>query len=207
MSGAKDKRLDRAHVSKLFQKRLRFYNSLDKMGFEEWVFHPAMLFGSYSKWWGDLEKRDRPHEGLDLYLYRTKEGDIRYLDEKMKIPVIFKGQIVKVGDDFLGESVFVSHSDYESDGSQLYTIYGHIKPCDRMRPSERLSEGDIIGTIADARKSGGVIPPHLHVSVAWIPNTVRSQELSWQIVGSLAKVVLLDPLSVIECPYSIAASV
>ena len=152
-----------------------------------------------------MGKRDRPHEGLDLCFYRTKEGDIRYLDEKTKVPAIFTGQIVKVGDDFLGESVFVSHGAYESDGSQLHTIYGHIKPRDHMRPGERLSEGDVIGTIADARKGGGSIPPHLHVSVAWIPNTVRSQELGWQIVGDLAKVVLLDPLSVIECPYSIVA--
>ena len=197
--------MDRAHVSKSFQERLRFYNNLDKIGFEEWVFHPAMLFGSYCKWWGDLGKRDRPHEGLDLCFYRTKEGDIRYLDEKTKVPVIFKGQIVKVGDDFLGASVFVSHSDYESDGSQLLTIYGHIRPCDHMRPGERLNEGDIIGTIADAKKRSGVIPSHLHISVAWIPNTVHSQELSCQIVGDITKVMLLDPLSVIECPYSIVA--
>ncbi len=207
MSGANDKRLDKAPVSKLFQERLRACNSLDEMGFREWVFHPAMLFGSYYKWWGDLGKRDGAHEGLDLCLYRTKEGDIRYLDGKTKVPVIFKGRIVKLGDDFLGESVFVSHGAYDSDGSRLHTIYGHIKPRDRMRLGERLSEGDIIGTIADARKSGGAIPPHLHVSVAWIPDTVHSQELGWQIVSDPAKVVLLDPLCVIECPYSIVAGV
>ncbi|MFC1977039.1 peptidoglycan DD-metalloendopeptidase family protein [Chloroflexota bacterium] len=207
LSGANDKRLDKAYVSKLFQERLMFYNSLDEMGFEEWVFHPAMLFGADYKWWGDLGKRDRPHEGLDLCLYRTKEEDIRYLDEKTKVPVIFKGKIVKVVDDFLGASVFVSHSDYESDGSQLLTIYGHIRPRDHMRPGERLSEGDIIGTIANAKGSSGAILSHLHISVAWIPNTMHSQELSWQIVGDITKVMLLDPLSVIECPHSIALGV
>ena len=102
---------------------------------------------------------------------------------------------------------FGSLTVYRNDASQLHTIYGNIKPGVCMRPGERLSEGDIIGTIADARKSGGAIPPHLHVSVAWIPRALHSQELDWQIVGDLAKVVLLDPLRVIDCPYSIIAGV
>ncbi|MFC2059620.1 hypothetical protein ACFLTZ_00815 [Chloroflexota bacterium] len=51
-----------------------------------------------------MGKRARPHEGLDLCVYRTEKGDIRYLDEKTKVPVILKGRIVKVVDDFLGES-------------------------------------------------------------------------------------------------------
>jgi len=207
LSDAKDKGLDRVPVSRMFHEQLRYYNSLDKLGFREWIFHPAMLFGSHYKWWGDLGKRERLHEGLDLYLYRTKEGNIHYLDEKTKIPVIFKGQVIKVDDDFLGESVFVSHGNYDSNGSQLHTIYGHIKPRAHICPGEILSEGDIIGVIADARKSGGVIPHHLHVSVAWISNTVHSQELGWQMMGDLTKVVLLDPLCVIECPYSIVSGI
>ena len=204
MSDTNNKRLDSAPVSKLFQERLMFYNSLGERGFNEWVFRPAMLFGACCKWWGDLGKRDMPHEGLDICLYRTKEGDVRCLDEKTKVPVIFKGQIVKIIDDFLGVSVFVRHSDYENNESQLFTIYGHISPRDRMGSGERLSEGDIIGTIADAKNSSGRIPSHLHISVAWIPNTIRSQELSWQTVSDIRKVMLLDPLIVIECPYSIA---
>jgi len=207
LSSAKHKELDWSPVSRLFQERLSFHNSLDELGFKEWLFHPTMLFGSYGKWWGDLGKRNRPHEGLDLCVYRTEKGDIRYLDAKTKVPVIFEGQVVRVGDDFLGQSVFVSHVAHGDDGSQLYTIYAHIKPGSHMQPGERLSEGDIIGTIADAKRNGGVIPLHLHVSVAWIPNTVSSQELDWQIVGDLGRVVFLDPLRVIDCPYSILARI
>ena len=180
-----------------------FYNRLGERGFEEWLFHPAMLFGAYRKWWGDPGKRDKPHEGLDLCLYRTKEGGTRYLDEKTKVPVIFKGQIVKIIDDFLGASMFVRHSDYESDGSQLFTIYGHVRPLDRMSLGERMNEGDVIGTIADAKQRSRAIPSHLHISVAWISNTMHSQDLSWQVVSDSGKVVLLDPLSVIAFPYSI----
>ena len=173
------------------------------MGFEGWVLHPGMLFGSYCKWWNNHGKRAKPHEGLDLYSYRTNKGEIRYLDEKVKVPVIFKGQVVKVICDFLGSSIFIRHGNYESNGSQLHTIYGHIKPCGRIHSGMKLSEGDIIGTIADAREKGRSIPSHLHVSVAWIPNTLHSEELGWQIIGNCTEVVLLDPLSVLECPYSI----
>jgi len=165
-----------------------------------------MLFGSHYKWWGDLGKRQHPHEGLDLCLYRTKQGHINYLTKETKIPVIFEGQVMKVSHDFLGKSVFVGHDAYASNGSQLYTIYSHIKPGNHIRPGERLSEGDIIGVIADTRNSGAVIPHHLHVSVAWISNNVRLPELGWQALNDASNVVLLDPLAVIECPFSIVPS-
>jgi murein DD-endopeptidase MepM/ murein hydrolase activator NlpD len=196
---------DRVPASRLFHEQLLHLNNLDRLGFKEWIFHPAMLFGSLDKWWGDLGKRQRPHEGLDLCLYRTKEGNVHYLTRETKIPVIFTGQVVKVSADFLGESVFVSHDAYNSNGSRLYTIYGHIKPSNHIRHGERLSEGDIIGIIADTGNSGMVIPLHLHVSVAWIPATMPVSELGWQTINDLAKVVLLNPLNVIECPYSIVS--
>jgi murein DD-endopeptidase MepM/ murein hydrolase activator NlpD len=180
-------------------------NNLDSPGFKEWIFHPAMLFGSLRKWWGDLGKRQRPHEGLDLCLYRTREGNINHLTGGTKIPVMFTGKIIKVSDDFLGESVFVGHGVYNSNGGQLYTIYGHIKPGNNIRQGKRLSEGDIIGVITDTGNSDVAIPHHLHVSVAWIPDTMHVSELGWQTINDPARVVLLDPLSVIECPYSIVS--
>ena len=205
MSEVKSNGLDRVPVSRLFHERLVFLNNLDSLGFREWIFQPAMLFGSLDKWWGDLGKRQRPHEGLDLCLYRTKEGNIDYLTGETKIPVIFAGQIIKVGDDFLGQSVFVGHDVYDSDGRQLYTIYGHIKPGDDIRPGKRLSEGDVIGVITGTGDSEAFAPRHLHVSVAWIPNTMHVPELGWQTINDPTRVVLLDPLSVIECPYSIVS--
>ena len=206
MSEVKNKGLDRVPVSRLFHERLLLFNNLNSLGFKEWIFHPAMLFGSLDKWWGDSGKRKRPHEGLDLCLYRTREGNMHHLPREAKIPVIFKGQVATVTDDFLGESVFVGHDAYDSNGSQLYTIYGHIKPGNHIRPGGKLSEGDIIGVIADTGNSGVVIPRHLHVSVAWIPNTLHVLELGWQTINDPTKVVLLDPLSVIEFPYSIVST-
>ncbi|MFC1995568.1 hypothetical protein ACFLVM_01640 [Chloroflexota bacterium] len=190
-----------------FEKRLRYCNGLDASGFETWAFLPAMLFGSRSKWWGTQGKRDRPHEGLDLCLYRTKERKIRHLGKNTKVPVIFEGEIVKVEDDYLGKSMFMSHGFYDSQGSRLHTIYGHIKPYNFMHVGKELSGDDIIGTIADARKSTGAVPSHIHISVAWIPNTLCSQDLNWKVLADLSIVTLLDPLSVIICPYSIVDSI
>jgi hypothetical protein len=202
-----DKGPGKTPVSTTFHERLRSCNDLDKLGFEEWLFLPAMLFGSTAKWWGDRGKRDKPHEGLDLYLFRAQQGDIRTLDEKTMVPVLFEGQVVKISGDFLGESVFVGHNTHRNDGSQLHSIYGHVNPGATIRPGEELREGDIIGTIAQARRGGEAVPSHLHVSVAWIPDTLRSEELDWKTLGDARKVVLLDPLSVIVCPHSISGSV
>jgi hypothetical protein len=206
LNEVRGKGLDRLPVSRSFHERLVSLNDLDSLGFKEWIFHPAMLFGSLDKWWGDLGKRQHPHEGLDLCFYRSKEGHIHHLAGDARIPVIFEGQVMKVSQDFLGKSVFVAHDIYDSNGSQLYTIYGHIKPDDHIRPGEGLSAGDIIGVIADTQNSGAVIPRHLHVSVAWISNSVRLPELGWQTLNDASHVVLLDPLAVIECPFSIVPS-
>lgn len=203
----KIKRADKIPVSRLFHERLLFLNNLDGLGFKEWISHPAMLLDSLHEWWGDQGRRERPHEGLDLCLYRTKEGSIHHVADETKIPVIFEGQISNVTDDFLGESVFVSHGAYDSNERQLHTIYGHVKPGDDIRPGERLSEGDIVGVIAETRNGGVALPHHLHISVAWIPNTMHVQELGWQTINDLTRVVFLDPLGIIEWPYSIMSSI
>jgi len=203
LNEVKGKGLERLPVSRSFHARLVSVNNLDSIGFKEWIFHPAMLFGSLDKWWGDSTKRRNPHEGLDLCFCRTKEGHLHHLTGDAKIPVIFEGQVVKISADFLGKSVFIRHSACDFSKRQLYTIYGHIKPGNRIRPGERLGEGDIIGLIADTGNSGTVIPPHLHISIAWIPTTMLVPELGWQTINDPTKVMLIDPLSVIECPYAI----
>jgi hypothetical protein len=207
MSQTADFAPDRMPVSKLFHERLVFDNGLDRKGFKEWIFYSAMLFGSRSKWWGDQGERGSQHEGLDLCLYRTSDGDIQYLDAETKIPVIFSGRVVKVSKDFLGESVFVSHNAYNLNGSRLHTIYAHIRPHGRIRPGEVLSDGGIIGVLADTGEDNGTVPYHLHISVAWIPDTVPSQELDWHMLDEDAGIVLLDPLHVIRCPYTVISGV
>jgi hypothetical protein len=187
----------------MFQERLNYYNNLDKLGFREWVFYPDMLFDSSYKWWGSRGKREKRHEGLDLCLYRNKQGHIHYIEQSFKIPVLFDGQVVKIEDDFLGESVFIGHSIYNSDRSQLYTIYGHIKHSVYIHSGDKVSGGDVIGVLADIRKSDTVVPHHLHLSIAWIKDNIKPEEIGWQMMGDSTRVVLSDPLHMIQCPYSI----
>jgi len=196
-----------APVSKLFQEQFIAANSLDEKGFAEWVFHPAMLFGSKLKWWGSLEERDTPHEGLDLFYYRTTKGDFGYLDEKILVPVMFNGRVAKIVDDFLGRSVFVSHDSFDNGGHRLYTIYGHLIPYGTIHMGSILNEADILGTLAAAQKSNRAAPSHLHISAAWISKTVSSSELDWQLTGDPTKVALLDPLLLFQCPYSIVETI
>jgi hypothetical protein len=198
---------DRIPVSNLFSERLIIFNGLDWKGFEEWIFYSSMLFGSCDKWWGDRGERKGQHEGLDICLYRTGDGDIQYLDAETKVPVMFGGRVAKVCKDFLGESVFVSHNVYSLNRSRLHTVYGHIRPYDHIQPGEAMSAGGVIGVLADTREINDTIPYHLHISVAWIPDTVPSQDLDWGMMNEQAGVILMDPLQIIKCPYTIMSGV
>jgi hypothetical protein len=194
-------------VSRSFHERLISVNNLDTKGFHEWIFHPEMLFGFNNKWWWDYGKRDISHEGLDLCYYRTGKGDIKHLDENTKVPLMFNGQVVKVCDDFLGESVFVRHDLYHSDINRLYTIYGHIKPGKDIYQGKRLDEGDVIGKLANKKSRAAMIPYHLHISAAWISDSLNQENLGWQILQNTSMVKLLNPLDILECPYSISSDI
>jgi hypothetical protein len=191
--------------SSSFHQRLISFSNLSDLGFKEWVFNPDMLFGSGHKWWGDKGKREKPHEGLDLCAYKTKEGNIVYLDENIKIPAILGGSIVNVIKDFLGESAFVRH-DTLKEGKRLFTTYGHIKPIPSINRGKLLEEGEIIGNIS-ALKNGTAARPHLHISLAWIDENVQPEKLDWQVMADPSKVILIDPLKVINIPFSIRADI
>lgn len=186
-----------------FGERLVRFNTLRDAGFEEWVFHPGMLFNASAKWWGDKGDRNKPHEGLDLCLFRTYGREVRLLGKGAIIPVIFEGEAVQVGTDFLGESVFICHGIYNNDGEQLLTAYGHLKLDKGVYPGRILREDDILGSIADTEDGKVKISPHLHISVVWISKSLRYKDLDWECISDPDMAVLLDPLEVIDCRYTI----
>ena len=118
-------------------------NALDKGGFKEWVFCPGMLFNSTDKWWGDQGKRDKPHEGLDLCLYKDRKDTILRLGEKAKVPAIYDGRVVRIVDDFLGNGdlIFCCHFGKHIPNSLLsyftisllYFIFIYAN-CQRLNP-------------------------------------------------------------------------
>ena len=186
-----------------FSEYLIGYNGLSERGFRKWVFYPGMVFNSTDKWWGMGGERDKPHEGLDLCLYRDEDGGNYSLGTTAKVPVMYEGVVVRIIDDFIGKSVFVSHAIYDGKGNQLHTIYGHVEPCDGIIRDTILNEGNIIATITDAKKKKAKMSSHIHISVAWIPKTLYYKKLNWETLNDSSIVTLLDPLGVISCKYEI----
>lgn len=196
-------------ASRCFPGRSRFseymieYNNLNERGFKEWVFYPGMLFNSKDKWWGDGGIRDKPHEGLDLCLYRDEDGKNHILDETINIPIMYEGKVAGIIDDFIGKSIYVSHDIYDGKGNRLYTIYGHTEPYDGITRGTVLDEGSIIATITDARKKKAKMSSHVHVSIAWLHDTFPHERLDWKTLSSPGIVTLWDPLEVITCNYTL----
>lgn len=180
------------------------HNKLSAQGFEEWIFYPGMLFQSPDKWWGNGGYRDRPHEGIDVCLYRDQDGKICRLDALTKVPVMYRGSIVSIIDDYTGKTAFVCHDIRDEEGNQLYSIYGHMEPLDSIAMGGMVDEGRIIGSIADNMKNKEIkMLPHLHLSLAWIPEDFPQEKLRWNTISDSPGVTLLNPLDVVGCPYTV----
>ena len=187
-----------------FGARLLRCNGIDGTAFGQWVFYPGMLFGAQAKWWGGGGDRNKHHEGLDLYLYRDEAGQIHNLDDKMEIPAMFAGRVVKVDKDFLGQSVYVEHGISDGGGKLLYTVYGHVEPRAGVAKGAALKKGRVFAAIAPGgKKRRSVPPPHLHLSVAWIAEEFPQERLNWDMLSDCGTVQLLDPLGFVGEKYEV----
>ena len=190
-------------------KRTRFTewlireNGLDEPGLKDWVFCSGMLFHAECKWWGDKGPRNTPHEGMDLFLYRDRQNRLARLDKETRIPVMFDGLVVRIFNDFLGNSVMVEHAFPNRDTGRICTIYGHTNPLKGFQVGSGLKQGDIIGTLADPAQSGFNVMPHLHISVGWASKSTSYDRLNWDTIGDSGKLTLLDPLGIINWQFQI----
>jgi murein DD-endopeptidase MepM/ murein hydrolase activator NlpD len=187
--------------SSTFQDSLVFCNSFFGQEFDGWVFYPGMLFGARQKWWGDNGCRDTPHEGLDLCFYRTHQGTILAVAPGTLIPSAFDGIVVKVSGDFLGKSVFISHDGIAEGSETLMTISGHTVPGEGLEVGSRVTGGQVIGSVAEP-KPGQKVPPHLHVSTAWVSNAITDSELEWDKIAGSEHLRLIDPSTVLRLQQS-----
>ncbi len=176
-------------------------NALDQGGFQGWAFCIGMLFQSTDKWWGDQKKRDKPHEGLDLCLYKNQEGAIVRLEETAKVPAIYDGTVVGIIDDFLGKSVIVEHSFAGGHNNRLYSIYGHTVPQDHLHTGKTVRQGDIIAALADSSRFKTSILPHLHISIGWASESIPYDRLDWKNMGDPSTMTLMDPMQIIDWHY------
>lgn len=174
-------------------------NGMQGGGFFEWVFDPGMLFGSLEKWWGGGGFRENPHEGLDMALFRDGGGQIRGLVAGTVVPALYEGEVVRVGEDYLGESVYICHEIDDGYGRTLHTIYGHIRPGDHIRRSVRVGAGEVLGSVADPGLRERKAPAHLHITAAWIPGSLPPERMTWRAIGALGQGALLNPLDLMAC--------
>jgi murein DD-endopeptidase MepM/ murein hydrolase activator NlpD len=166
-------------------------------GFHRWVFHPGMLFQALGKWWGDQGLRAVPHEGLDLYSFETDGGRVETVDQQTQIPAAFAGQVVKIDRDFLGKSIYISHAIYADDGRQLLSAIGHTIPREGLQTGQQVAAGEIIAAVAGVPGKKTNLPPHLHLTFAWVAKDFRVEQLTWNNLGHDPGIRLIDPLSVI----------
>ena len=154
------------------------------VGFKHWLFHPGMLFRARQQWWGGEQTRSNPHEGLDLCYFEDMAGRRHSLDQTIVIPVPCPGRIVKISRDFLGQSIFVAHDMEPIAGCRLYTAFGHTAPEEGLSEGKSVSEGEIIASISAPDQEKTAVPPHLHLTLALIPDTVTPDQLTWAYLGS-----------------------
>jgi hypothetical protein len=170
-------------------------------GFDAWVFHAGMLFGSPDKWWGDWKKRDFPHEGLDFCLFRDRAHRMRRLDTHTRISVLFDGIVRAVFKDYLGRAIVVQH-DISVDGTTpkrgLLTVYAHTRPLEGIKPGKRLKRGDIMASIAGTQHSKAKILPHLHLSLAIPAPDLSFEGFVWNIMRAPDRIILLNPMHILD---------
>lgn len=176
-------------------------NAIAPEDFQNWVFRKEMLFGATDKWWGDLGRRDFPHEGVDFCLYADRAGRIRRLKARTRIPVMHDGVVRAVFKDYLGQAVIVEHEVEGDSEGQYISAYAHTLPEKGIRPGTTVRRGDLIATIADTRNSKAKILPHLHLTSGRISPKLRYENFVWNIMRDPALVTLRDPMDVFDVPY------
>ncbi len=181
-------------------------NNLHEQNFKEWIFFPGMLFAAENKWWGDNGKREHPHEGLDLCFFRNRRNQIIRLNEKMKIPAISDGIVVRILDDFMGRSIILEHALPGNNCNRFYTIYGHTNPNADLQVGRIVKEGDIVATLAVSKKAKTGILPHLHITLGWTLSKIAYDHLNWESIGNPDLLTLIDPLSIFDRNYRIKLS-
>ncbi len=176
-------------------------NALEENGFGAWVFRPGMLFHAENRWWGDLGKRERPHEGVDFCLYRDGRDRMLRLDAGTKIPAMYDGVVVGIVDDFLGQSVMMEHAFPGCGDSRFYSIFGHTLPDGGLCVGKSVKAGDIIATVAEPPGPKADMLPHLHLSLGWTSKATGYDQLDWMSIGCQDTLVLSDPVLVLDRPY------
>ncbi|MBT8340327.1 MAG: M23 family metallopeptidase [Desulfatitalea sp.] len=168
-----------------------------------WAFCPGMRFNETAKWWGDFGRRDLPHEGIDLCLYKTTAGGIGRLNARTRIPVMHDGVVRAMFKDFLGWAIAIEHPTDSTGDVPLLSFYAHTVPRANLRVGDVVGTGDLIGTIADTRQAKARILPHLHLTLGRMISPLDFRDFAWNHIHDSQKVALLDPLPILDRPHTL----
>lgn len=169
----------------------KLVQSLAGQNFRAWLFVNGMGFQDRDNWW-DSGLRPSRHEGLDLVYYQTETGRLGWLSPGHSIPAAYPGKVVKILDDFLGKSIFLAHEIFDTQGRQLYSVYGHTAPRAGLQERLEIEAGAALAQIAPAIPGQKVLP-HLHLTLTLLPPSLSQDALNWQLLASDREVVLIDP--------------
>lgn len=175
-----------------FLRSLQDCNNLDTL--QGWVFHDGMHFSDSCQWWNKTKKRPHPHEGVDLVYYLNNTGKQHFFPPGTLIPAITDGIVVHDHQDFLGQTLYIQHEQFQQNSKTLYSLYAHIAINDKL--PERVTKHSHLGVIAEVSDSSPV-PPHLHLSMAWIDNLLKINTINWNNIADHESICLLDPMNFI----------
>lgn len=167
-----------------------------RLGFSRFLFFPGMLFASMEKWWANGGKRSGFHEGLDLCFFAGAHGRRFRLDETIRVPAAFEGQVKAIISDFLGSTVIMAHKNPGMDG-EFFILYAHLRPDEEIHAGKRLRAGETFAAIAPPGKNQS-LPPHLHLSMMDSGCLPSFDILEWRLLNSLDQEMFMDPMSLIK---------
>ena len=172
--------------------------SLNKLSdFSKWHFETGMGYGENDTWWGGIGERTHPHEGVDLCFYTTKRGHRANLRLDACIPSLYPGEVIKVFDDFIGQTILLRHAFFHEKDCQLYSMYGHVTPLSHITVGKDIDCTEKIATIVDTSLKNRPMPPHLHISTLWLPRSFPAETIEWGMKSDTG-VRFCDPLEFFE---------
>ena len=184
---------------------LRFTEAMIKLnglaGFSRWVLFSGMAFEEENLWWGACRKRLSSHEGIDLCAWEDAAGGIGRLRGGAVVPAMAEGVVRHVEPDFLGHSIWVDLGRKEGGGGTLHAVYAHVVPAEGIRSGRAVAAGEPLAAVAAV---GKVIPDHLHLSLAWVPERMPKEMFAWEKLVE-GGVRFVDPLPCFEGNYRLGA--
>ena len=88
----------------------------------------------------------------------------------------------------------------------LHTIYGHTIPLNRHGTNMIICEGDIIAEMAISPKNKS-IHPHIHITMAWLPELLSIKKINWETIGNPQLVTLCNPIEYLGIKFTVDRSI